>query len=497
MNSGLSAQTAIIGMGRLINIAVAAGTLMVLARVLPDKVSYGAVGQLIMLYMVFSQIFSAGLPQSIYYFLPRYAGGERRGFVTQTIVLLMLLGAVMGLGLYAGADVLGRLLGNAMLPDLLRIFAVYPFFMLPTQAVEGTLLHANRPVATMLFNTLIRVGMFCALVIPSVLHAPLAVTIRVWMGVGAVMWAAAIWLMLSTVRRLPLVWRRSMLHDEWKFSLPLAGVTILSIAANNIDRFLVSNFFGAAAFGIYANASMDIPTVTTVSTAVSTVLMAEFSRRVARGEMQELLAIWHRAVTRLAVVIFASLGFLAYWAHETMLLLFSARFAESGPIFAVFVWIIPLKLISAQSLFVALGATRVLAGITAFSMVAGTAFIIAGGHLFGLPGMAAGSVAAGYLDMTLATYILAYKLTNFGWRRLLPWGRVGLILLLALAAGGISRGVFLLAIRSWPLLAAYAVGVFVFLCGYVAGLSLLRMQHLFIPERVLRRFQRSAEKTAA
>ena len=63
MKTGLTTQTAIIGIGRFINITVAAGTLMVLARVMPDKVSYGAVGQLIMLYMVFSQIFSVGLPR--------------------------------------------------------------------------------------------------------------------------------------------------------------------------------------------------------------------------------------------------------------------------------------------------------------------------------------------------------------------------------------------------------------------------------------------------
>jgi len=500
MTTGLTSQTIVIGIGRFLNIAVAAGTLMILARVLPDKVSYGAVSQIIMLYMVLSQIFSVGLPQSTYYFLPRYEGGERRGFVFQTILLLMLSGSVLGAGMYFGADALGRLLGNAMLPDLLRIFAVYPFFMLPTLAVEGTLLHAKRPVATVLFNSLIRVGMFGALVIPSVLHVSLAQTLRIWMGVGAIMWVAAVLLMLSTVRGLPLVWRRDMLKDEWAFSLPLAGVTLLTIAAYNIDRFLVSNTFGAAAFGIYANAAIDIPTVTTVTTAVSTVLMAEFSRRVALGEMKELLEIWHRAITRSAVLIFTSLGFLAFWAHETMRLLFSERFAESGVIFSVFVWIIPLKLIAAQSLFVALGATRVLTGITAFGLVMGAIFVYSGGQLFGLPGMAVGSVLTGYLNMSLAVYYLSSRLTDIGLRHFLPWRRIGMVLLMALAAGAISRGLFWLGMRHWPMLAAYCVALIVFLLCYTAGLSLLHMHHLLIPSRLLRRFQRStspADETMA
>jgi len=491
MDSGLSTQAAIIGIGRFLNITVAAGTLMILARIL-DKVSYGAIGQLLMLYMVFSQIFSVGLPQSTFYFLPRYTGGERRGFLLQTIFLLMLFGLLLGSGLYFGANALGRLLGNAMLPDLLRTFAIYPFFMLPTLAVEGTLLHANRPLSTVVFSILIRVGMFCALIIPTLMHAPLAATLRIWMGVGAIMWVISIALMLSTVRGLPFVWRRSMLRDEWQFSLPLAGVTLLTISANYLDRFLVSNTFGVAAFAIYANATIDIPTVTTVSNAASAVLMAEFSRRTSRGEMEEMLAIWHRAITRLAVLGFASLGFLAYWAHETMRLLFSARYAESGAVFSVIVWVIPLRLVAVQPLYVALGATRYLAGITAAGLLVGAVAVVTGGHFLGLPGMAAGSVTAGYFNVLVAIYILSCRLTRIGARNFLPWRRAGAILLLSLVAGGISRGLFFLAMRHWPALISYSVALLVFLLGYTGGLYLLRLHGLLIPAGLLRRFRRFA-----
>ncbi|HEY3418701.1 MAG TPA: hypothetical protein VGM23_17640, partial [Armatimonadota bacterium] len=79
----LTEQVAIIGAGRLVTMAIAAGTMMVLARIMPDKESYGTVMQLLMLYLLFSQVFSIGLPQAVNYFLPRYQGGEQRGFLTQ------------------------------------------------------------------------------------------------------------------------------------------------------------------------------------------------------------------------------------------------------------------------------------------------------------------------------------------------------------------------------------------------------------------------------
>jgi O-antigen/teichoic acid export membrane protein len=495
MASGLSTQAAIIWVGRFLNIVVAAGTMMILARRL-DQESYGAIAQLLMLYMVFSQIFAVGLPQSTYYFLPRYAGGERRGFIIQTILLLMLSGLLLGLGLYFGSETLGRLLGSARLPGLLRIFAIYPFFMLTTMAVEGTLLNANRPVPTVIFGTLIRVGMFCALVIPTTLGASLEHTLRIWMVVGAVMCVIAIALMLSTVRGLPFIWRRSMLRDEWAFSLPLAGVTLLSLSSTYLSRFLVSNVFGATAFAVYVNATIEIPTVTTVTNAAAAVMTAEFSRRAAVGEMGALLAIWHRATTRLAVILFASFGFLAYWGHETMLMLFSERYADSGIIFSILVWVIPLHLSTTQPLYVALGATRQLVVINVIRVVVMAICVLAGGRLLGLPGMAVGSVTAGYLGVMLSIYVLSCRLTDIGWRNFLPWRRVGMVLLLALACGGISRGLFVLLMQSWPAPASYVTALLVFLLCYTGGLYLLRMHDLLIPAGLLKRFQRTASVTS-
>lgn len=490
----LSTQAAIIGAGRFLNMAVAAGTLMVLARLLPDKETYGAVCQLITLYMVFSQIFAVGLPQSTYYFLPRYSGGERRGFLMQTITLLMISGILLGLGLFFGANFLGGILDSQRyLPGLLRIFAIYPLFMLPTMAVEGTLLHAGRPATIVLFNTSIRIGMFCALVVPAFMihgRSPLPEMMLAWMVSGAVMWIWALLLMLSTVRGLPLVWKREMLLHEWNFSLPLAGVTLLTISTNYLDRFLVSHRFGAAAFGIYANGAIDIPTVSMIVNATSAVLLAEFSRRTSRGEVEGLIPLWHSAIRRLAVLVFASLGFLAFWAHETMRLLFSARFAESGVIFSIYVWVIPLRLIGLQSLYVAMGVTRYLAALTAMNLILDATLVVLGGRYFGLPGMAIGALCAGYVSGIVGVYMFTHLITSIGWRRFLPWRDVLPVLALALISGGISRGVYLLAMRHWHLILAFAVALIVYLGSYVGGLAILKMHELFIPPALLRRLRR-------
>lgn len=466
----LTVQAATIGMGRLLNMAAAASTLIVLTRIMPDKSSYGAVCQLIMLYMVLSQVFAVGLPQSTYYFLPRYSGGERRGFLTQTILLLMLSGLMLGTGLYIGADGISRLLGSPLLADLLRIFAIYPVFMLPTLAVEGTLLHANRPLAVVIFNATVRIGMFCALVIPTFMHASLPSTIGIWMMLGGVMWAIALVLMFSTVRGLPFVWKREMLRAEWGFSLPLAAVTLISINSNYIDRFLVSHAFGAAAFGVYANGTIEIPTVTMVTNATAVVLMAEFSRRTSTGDFGGVLPIWHRAMVKTGVLIFASLGFLAFWAPETMRILFSNRFADSGSIFSIYVWIVPLLLFAMQPLYVSLGATRVLIAVTAFDLLMGMIWIPVFGHFFGLVGMAFGAIFARYLGTCLWVHWYVRWLTKIGWRAFMPWRKIGIALFIALAAGASSRLLERWLMQGWHMVLAYGAALLAYVILYSVGL---------------------------
>ncbi|HEY3378031.1 MAG TPA: hypothetical protein VGL77_11120 [Armatimonadota bacterium] len=481
----LTTQAAIIGAGRLLNMAAAASTLMVLARIMPNKESYGAVCQLIMLYMVLSQIFAVGLPQSTFYFLPRYQGGERRGFLIQTVLLLMLSGVVLGCLLYTGAAGVGRLLGSPLLGDLLRVFAIYPIFMLPTLAVEGTLLHANRPAAVVIFNASVRVGMFCALVIPIFYHATLVQAITVWMVEAGVMWGIALALMFSTVRGVRAAWKREMLHDEWGFSLPLAAVTLIAISSNYVDRFLVSHAFGSAMFGVYTNGTIEIPTVTMVTNATAVVLMAEFSRRTSVGDFDGVLPIWHRAMVKMGVLIFASLGFLAFWGHETMQILFSNRFADSGTIFSIYVWIVPLLLFAMQPLYVSIGATRVLIAVTAFDLCVGTACVLFFGHYFGMIGMAFGAIFSKYIGTSLWVHWYVRWITKIGWVAFMPWKKIATILVTAVLAGGMSRLLHFWLTPTLPMLAEYVVAILVYLPLYAIGLYFTHLLDAVVPARFL------------
>lgn len=489
-------QAAIIGLGRLLNMAAAAGTVMVLARIMPDKESYGAVLLLIMLYVMLSQVFAVGLPQAIYYFLPRYQGGVQRGFLTQIVLLLVASGLLLGAILFLSADLLGQLLHTPKLPALLRIFALYPIGMLPTLAVEGALLIHNRPLTVVIFNVIVRVGMFCALVIPSWLGASLPTTITVWVVHSMLMGVIALVLIFSTVRRVPTVWQRPMLRELWAFSLPLALLTVVSLCGTYMDRLLVSHFFGAATFGAYSNATFEIPTVTMVTNATAIVLLAEFSRLAAVGDNHAIVATWRRATLKTGILIFASFGFLALWGHETMRLLFSDRFAESGAVFSIYVWLIPMNIFAMRPLYLARGATKMLTGLTLLDVTAGLTCMLIFGHWFGVRGIALGVVVASYLTAGPWVYVYTCRLTRIGCHAFMPWGKVALALALALLAGIASRFIVRAIAPNWELLPTLAFGLTLYAVFYLLALAATHLLEVILPPRLLHRRRQQVEDDA-
>jgi O-antigen/teichoic acid export membrane protein len=375
--------------------------------------------------------------------------------------------------LFLGADALGAALRSPDLPDLLRIFAVYPLCMLPTVAVEAALLTVNRPATATIFSAAMRLVAFGALVVPIWRKSPLPYAVGWWMVASAVAGVVAIGLTLSTVRGQAVRWSPSMLRDVWRFSLPLVALTAISLCGTYLDRFLVSHFFGVATFGTYANATVEVPTVTTVTNATAVVLMAEFARCAAAGEHGRMLATWRSATTKTAVLVLASFGFLAFWGHETMRLLFSQRFADSGAIFTIYVWAMPLYLFALRPLYVAMGATRVLAWLTAADVVAGSLLMVILGRLYGAPGIALGVVAAGYLGATLWLLVFTRRIVPVALRAFMPWRDIGVTLLVALGAGGAVRLAHDLLAPPWPPLVDYLAALGVYLPLYALGLRLV------------------------
>jgi O-antigen/teichoic acid export membrane protein len=292
-------------------------------------------------------------------------------------------------------------------------------------------------------------------------------------------------LIFSSVRGLPFSWHPGMLRDEVTISLPLAIGTLVALSTAYLDRFLVSHIFGPAVFGTYANASMEVPTVSMVTNATAVVLTAELCRQQPSRENPSDLPIWRSAVAKSSVVLFASLGFLAFWGHETMRVFFSDRFADSGSIFSIYVWIIPMQMIMLQPLLIARGVPHLMIYVRLVTFVLELLFVLTLGHFFGLLGITFGVVLSGYVASFASMCWFTSRFSSTGMRTFLPWGVLAICLSVALGAGGVSWLTHLVVSGKVPLLFRYLIGLLVFLACYCAGMYRTRLLGHIVPARFL------------
>ena len=94
-----------------------------------------------------------------------------------------------------------------------------------------------------------------------------------------------------------------------------------------------------------------------------------------------------------------------------------------------------------------------------------------------------GAVLGGYLALIPWIYSYAYRITRIGWRALMPWRALGMVLATALLAGGITRLLLNWLAPRWSLLATMCTAFCCFVLCYFLGLIAIRMIGYVLPQQ--------------
>ncbi len=403
----------------------------VLARLL-TKADYGAFSQVITLYAIMSLIFQVGIPQSLYYFMPRLPAEEKRGFALQGAFLLAAQGAVISAILYFGADFIGRAWNSPELPPLLRAFAPYPILMLPIVAMENVLVILNRAATVAAFNALAKLMQFTVVVTPIWFGAAMVSSVRLWVILAGVELVVAMLLMQMPMRGLPVRFRLGHLRDQYVYALPFGLAAFFGAFAYYADKIMVNVLRGPEQYAVYVNGAIELPVVGVISVAVTMSITPSLVAYAKEGRQAEFLQLWYRAQEKVAVILFALLGWLIFFAPEAVTLLFSRKYAEAALLFQIFLLLVPARLCSFQSIMVPLRLNWAYASVQVVQ--SSLAYVLCGILLsqFGLVGAAVGAVVTVYTAIAIYGLVSARAL---GIRTIDIWSFRRLSLNLALAFG--------------------------------------------------------------
>lgn len=418
-SAGASRATATLLVGRTLGFAVAFGIPVVLARVL-DQHEFGTYKYLFLIATTLNVVLQFGMAESLYYFVPRQSGSAGRP-VANALTMLALIGLVVAVGLAFGHATVARLLDSASIEPyvpLLGAFLALTLVALPLETVMISRKQYRAAATTYAVSDSVKAAFF---MVPGVVTRSLTAVM-----VGAVIFAGI--RVLATTAYVCSAFRSDLRLDRptWKaqlaYALPFSIAVFIETAQLNLHQFVVWHRFDPAIFAVYSAGCLQIPLVDLLTSSVGNVMMVQMGENAAARD--KALLLWHRAVTRLAFVLWPLVVALVLTSRDLIVTLFTSAYLGSVPIFAISTVTVALAAFPVDSVLRVYAQTSflIVMNLIRLAMVAvGIGWAIAQLDLEGAIAVTVMSLAA---TKALAVWRIA-RVLGVSLAQVLPWHALG------------------------------------------------------------------------
>jgi hypothetical protein len=168
--------------------------------------------------------------------------------------------------------------------------------------------------------------------------------------------------------------------------------------------------------------------------------MVKMQERLAEGRKAAVLAIWHDTTWKLALLFFPLVAFCLVAARQIIVLLFTAKYAASVPIFMAWSTMILLSILQVDGVMRVFAQTRFLLALNLMRLGIIAALLKWSLSEFRLIGPVLAIVLA-TLAFKAGALIRMKRLLDISAAQLLPWGSLGALLAAATGAGAVAWAV--------------------------------------------------------
>jgi O-antigen/teichoic acid export membrane protein len=277
--------------------------------------------------------------------------------------------------------------------------------------------------------------------------------------------------------RFPGFWRSfdgGLLRRQLSYAIPFGLAGLLYTLEGDYHNYFVSHRFGPVNFAVYSIGCLDIPLIAILIEAVGSVMVPRASALQREDNRRELIQLTVRAMRKLALTFLPVYAFLMVAGRDFIVALFTPRYADSWPIFAINLTMLPFATVMIDPLVRAYADQRYYLlrfHIVLFaSMVVALWFGVQQFGMFGAVGVMVGLNIAGRL--WLATHMgRIIGVVRQDWKLL---GGFAMVAVAAAAAAAVTAAVRQFLPPMKPLLAV-AVSGLCYSAAYLAAIALLKI----------------------
>jgi O-antigen/teichoic acid export membrane protein len=285
-----------------------------------------------------------GFGMSAFYFLPRDEN-RRRETVLNVVLFTGTLGALGAAMLALFPSLLLVLFKDAALVPYAPWIGLVIFLMVTGSFLEiVTVANDDMKVATLAILA-VQVTRAAFFLIAAMTAGTIGALILAAIAQGLVQIAVLLAYLNS---RFPRFWTAldyPTFRAQLTYSLPLGVAGLIYTLQIDLHNYFISNRFSAAAFAVYSIGCFQLPLIGILSESVGSVLIPRVSYLQHTCQTREIVLLTSRVVRKLAAVYFPLYVFLMVTRREFITGLFTTRYVDSIPIFAINLTLIPLSIL--------------------------------------------------------------------------------------------------------------------------------------------------------
>jgi O-antigen/teichoic acid export membrane protein len=409
---------------------------------------FGAFQQVFM-FSAFFMLMTLGIPETLYFFLPRLTAEERPVFLGQTILFMTGSGILLSLVLWFGASFFSGIQDNPGIAPNLRVFGIYGAFYVASSFADPIFIIFRRVKFLFLLSFLH--GLFFIVLtgweyFTGIAAGQLFIAMA---GFAAFKFALALMLVYGIrpiIGEIVLSGSKKMAFLQASFALPVALSNSIEIISTWLDKFVISIYLGKETLGVFYVGALEIPFVAVLLSSVYSVVSPLLNSLHHRGDLSGFADLVRKTIAFTAKWIWPLWIYLFVFADRLIPLVFGYGYIASVVPFRIYLLLMPLRVALYGAIVLALGKPRIVFWTALGALLLNFILnIILVTHL-GMAGPAIATILSSYIHVAVLLWLIM-RFTGARLGALVPFRgliEIGLTAGCAVAAGFLitSAGIF-------------------------------------------------------
>ncbi len=470
-------QAGVLLFGKIVSTLGEAVVPIIMIRLL-SKAEVGVLSTVMMLYTTLALVLTSAFPATLMYFLPAREAPERRALAVRMSRLMLLLGGILAVLMFA-LGLVGVTLGGASLAAehserslldpkalfYLLALSPYPLGDLPARLLPNLLVIEGRARDAATIGVVKAVGSAVATLIPIALGFPLHVVIACTSLFGLAYSALLPYYLRVLYRDVPKVPAPVSSREIIRFTMPLGITDVVGRLNSELDRYLIAGTFPVTRVAEYRAAAWQVPIIKEIPYTVGRVDTPHLNRLFDAGKVREAIQLWRASTEKVALLVVPLASIFIVAAEEVVVLLFTDEYLGAAPVFRLYSLLMLGRACSFGNVLLASGKPGYVFQAALFSFLTNIALSGTALFAFGFIGPALGTVVA-FAAMTFYYCWLIAKSTKIRLSETFPLFAYGRIVATASVASipavlikfnaGMGPGLTLVAVAA-VLLGAFGV----------------------------------------